>query len=64
VSAADCAGLHPGRVPQSGGCANQTFAPSETFNAVSPPPNPGSKMRTHAPFTSFTRFPAASETAA
>jgi hypothetical protein len=30
VSAADCAGLHPGRVPQSGGGAYQTLLPSET----------------------------------
>src|SRR5580700_6469600 len=64
VSAADCAGLHPGRGPQSGGGANQTLLPSETFKAVRPPPTAGSRIRMDAPFSPVTRFPAPSETAA
>src|SRR5580700_9796893 len=64
VSAADCAGLHPGRVPQSGGGANQSLLPSETLRAVRPPPTAGSRIRTDAPSAPVTRFPAPSETAA
>src|SRR5690348_7127539 len=41
VSAADCAGLHPGRVPHSDGGANQILLPFETLRAVRPPPAVG-----------------------
>src|SRR5580704_2631633 len=45
VTAADCAGLHPGRSPQPGCGVRQTSSPVSSLRADSPPPALLSKRR-------------------